>query len=285
MIICDYSAISISAIVATLMSEGERATEVFCRHVILNSFRSSYKLYKREYGPTVCICCDGGKSWRKGLFEHYKANRKKGREESDIDWDMVYGIVDQMKQDFKLFFPYHVFDVPGAEADDIIGALARKATMKMESSIIISSDKDFFQLHSPYVCQWRPLSQQLVRVDNPGAVLKEQIIRGDSGDGVPNILSPDNAFVDKIRQKPITQKRLELYMNADPNTIEDLDVRRNFFRNINMIDLTKVPEEIMNEIDRAINTEEAPLGNQTTIMQYLGENRMRVLLDKVSDFT
>jgi hypothetical protein len=58
-----------------------------------------------------------------------------------------------------------------------------------------------------------------VKSPNPIRDLKEKIIRGDKGDGIPNILSPDDSVFAKIRQKNIQQKNLAIWLDSDPATV------------------------------------------------------------------
>ena len=283
MIIIDYSAISISAIIMAIKLEKVSVTDSFCKHMILNSIRGYNSKWKYKYGP-IWIACDVGKSWRKNAYQYYKANRQKGRDDSDIDWDMIFGVMNQMMVDLPLHFGYHVISEPGAEADDIIGVMARMATQHRIPSIIVSNDKDFPQLHSEYVCQYRPKDKKIHCIDNPKDYLKEHIIKGDAGDGIPNIFSPDDVFVrSDIRQGKVTAKRLTEYMGLDPMHITDSQIKQNYFRNMNMIDLAKTPEQLINKINETMASS-SPIGNQKTIMKWLTENRMRILLSRIQDF-
>ena len=50
-------------------------------------------MYKSKFGKKygdIIICCDDKNYWRKQTFPHYKANRKKFREESDYDWNLIF---------------------------------------------------------------------------------------------------------------------------------------------------------------------------------------------------
>ena len=71
---------------------------------------------------------------------------------------------------------------------------------------------------------------------DPEEYLNEDIVKGDSSDGVPNVLSPDNTFVDGLRQKPLSKKKIASI--ADGNLPND-EVKRNYQRNETLIDLTK----------------------------------------------
>ncbi len=94
------------------------------RHMILNSIRMYNAKYREKYGQMV-IAMDCG-SWRKKVFEHYKAKRKTTREASNIDWDGVYAALNNIRDEIRENLPFKVVEVRGAEADDIIGVLVER---------------------------------------------------------------------------------------------------------------------------------------------------------------
>ena len=100
-------------------------------------------------------------------------------------------------------------DVEGAEADDIIGTLVPRHIMS-ENILIISSDGDFPQLQmyngrsSFTVKQYNPSQKKFIISENPLQELKEKIIRGDKGDGIPNVLSSSDCFVNFVFGNNIT---------------------------------------------------------------------------------
>jgi len=186
--------------------------EDFLRHMVLNSIRNYRSKFFKEYGEIV-ICCDGRGYWRKNFFEFYKGKRKEGRDKSALDWDKIFEWINAIKKDLKEYFPYRVIEVAGAEADDIIAFLATKYSSS-ESILIVSADKDFQQLQKyPNVEQYSPMAKKFLKCENPTAYLKEHIIRGDAGDGVPNIFSDEDTFmVEGKRQKPVSSKKMESWL-------------------------------------------------------------------------
>ena len=80
--------------------------------------------------------------------------------------------------------------------------------------MIVSNDKDFQQLQRyPNVHQYSPLKKTQLVCENPEKFLLEHIIKGDVSDGVPNILSDDDVFVNKEkRQKPCGGKKVNQIM-------------------------------------------------------------------------
>lgn len=283
MIIIDFSQISIAAFMAQPDAE---LTEGFLRHLVLNSIRMYNKKYRDEYGQVV-IAVDGANSWRKGVFPQYKAHRKKNREASSMDWEKFFEILNTVREEIKENFPYKFVHIQGVEADDVIATLVEETQEfgKGEPVMIISSDKDFIQLHRfKNVKQFSPIQKKMVTDPNPKLYLFEHIIRGDKGDGIPNILSPDNAIVDNIRQSPITQKKLDAWLaNAEKlEEVMDSETYRNYQRNKQIIDLSLIPKDIK---DNIINTFESHVvAPRARILDYLIKKRCRLLVESVGEF-
>jgi 5'-3' exonuclease len=219
MILIDLNQVLLGGLMAQINSQkGVKLEESLVRHMILNTLRHNIKQF-REYGEVI-LCADNRKYWRKEFFPFYKAGRKKAREKSDLDWHLIFDMLAKFKVELKENFPYKVIDVEGAEADDIIGTLAPRAVMH-ENVLILSSDGDFLQLQqwntsrTPYtIKQYNPSLKKFVKSENPLEELKEKIIRGDKGDGIPNIYSPSDCFVRDLRQKPITKGILDKLMST-----------------------------------------------------------------------
>jgi hypothetical protein len=282
MIIIDYNGIAIGNIVVQKLSIDEN----LIRHMILNSIRMYRKRYHKEFGEVV-IVADGAKNWRKEVFPQYKYSRKEHRKESSIDWDEVFRITNMVRDEIRDNFPYKVMHVNGCEADDVIAALALETQEfgKYEPVMIISSDKDFIQLQKyDNIKQFSPITKKLVSHPNPRVYLMEHIFKGDGGDGVPNVLSDDNVFVDGRRQTPVTQKKMDVWMASDDlrATLSD-EVYRNYSRNKKLIDLTETPEQVKKEI---INTFESqnPVKNKQKVFDYLIQKRCKLLLENVMEF-
>ena len=251
-----------------------------CRHLVLNSIRSVVHKFKNEYGDVI-ICCDSRKYWRKEVFPFYKAGRKKAREKSDMDWTVIFEVLDEVREDLKTVFPYKVIHVDRAEADDVIGTLVPRLSAH-ESVMIVSSDGDFKQLHQyPNVKLYNQMLGVFVKSENPQAELKEKILTGDSGDGIPNILSPSDTFVTGQRQKRMTEQKMEKYLNEE-YTNYDTVANTNFCRNQVLIDLRNIPGDIKTKI---INTyEEAKPAPKGKILDYFIANKLKNLMDVIEEF-
>ena len=244
------------------------------RHMILNSLRMYRERFHDEYGEMV-ICYDSKHYWRRDYFPQYKMNRKKVRDDSSHDWDYIFECLNAIKEELTEFFPYKVVEVYGAEADDIIGVLC---TDRQEKILILSGDKDFIQLHNHMVSQYSPITKKMVHDNDPCKYLREHIMKGDTSDGVPNILSPDNTFTDSLRQRPLGKKKIAK-ISHDVMTDE---VKRNHQRNTKLIDLSEVPEKLSDEIMVAYN--EAPEGDRSKLLNYFIDKRLKNLMESIGDF-
>lgn len=283
MTIIDYSAIAIAAIFS--QDRPQDIEEGLIRHMILNRIRMYNLKFREEYGQTV-IACDGG-SWRKKAYENYKAGRKKSRDESPLDWSEFFRLINLVRDELKESMPYPVIRVDDAEADDVIAVLVEKTQEfgKDEPVMIVSADKDFLQLHRyANVKQFSPMKRELIKVDDPNYYRFEHICKGDSSDGVPNILSPDNTFVDGIRQTPMRTKKIQEWYESRDNleSVMDQETLRNFQRNQKVIDLAYIPDEISEAILAESQSESEK--QSTNILSYLIDKRCNMLIEAVQDF-
>ena len=280
MILIDLSQIMVAS---TMMSMGKEQSEVdidMVRHMILNSLRMYRSKYHEEYGELV-LCCDGRHSWRREHFPQYKAARKTNRDADNRDWSQIFGCLDTIKSELKEFFPYKYIQIDEAEADDIIGVLARGAGT--EKVMIISGDKDFIQLQIyKNVKQYSPITKKLIVDRNPAKYLKEHIMKGDSSDGVPNILSADNCIVDKIRQKPLSKKKIESWIDQEPADFCNEEQLRNYHRNMKLIDLQFTPLNIVDQINQQFKV--IPQGKRSGLLNYFIERKLNNLIQDIGEF-
>ena len=283
MILLDYSAVAIASIMISIKMEGEQLSEAFALHMIMNSIRTFNKKFSNEYKPMI-ICCDGKENWRKEVFPFYKYKRRKDKDKSDVDWELIYKCLDYAKEEIRDGFPYLVIEIDNAEADDIIGALAKYATEWKEKTVIVSNDKDFVQTHSDYVSQYRPCESGFMNIPRPDLQLRELIIRGDADDGIPNIKSPDAIFtMEGVRQKPIFAKDVEKWVHDERLSFLTDETRDNYYRNEMLIDLDFTPNEIREEaINRYLGYNERP--NKMKMTRFFMNNRLRNLHEKINDF-
>ena len=276
MILIDFSQTIIAGLMAQLKANDGEMSEDLLRHMIINSLRNYQKRYAEEYGEMV-LCTDAANPWRRDFYPHYKAGRKKARDNDDMDWGLIFDTLHKVKMEIKENFPYRYMYVENAEADDIIAVLCRTTNEKV---LIVSGDKDFQQLHKyDYVKQWSPNLNKFVVQDRPDEFLKEHTLRGDKSDGIPNILSNDDCMVEGIRQTPLRKPVFDAYMRM---TIESDDkYYRNYLRNQTLIDFDFIPEDVESRILQEYEKTEVIQGK---VFDYLRTHRLDDLLTNVEDF-
>lgn len=283
MIIIDYNGIAIGNIITQKLN----IEEDLIRHMILNTIRMYNKKFRGKYGQVV-IACDSS-SWRRDYFPNYKFKRREGREEdkSSMDWNEVFRIINQVRDEIRDNFPYKVLHIDKCEADDIIATVVETTQEfgQHEDVMIVSADKDFIQLHKyDNVRQYSPMTKKFIEDKNPRTYITEHVFKGDSSDGVPNVLSPDNTFVDGIRQSPVTKKKIENWMSNidDLRSVMDEETYRNYCRNKKLIDLSEIPDDIKQNI---INIyEDTKAASKLKVLNYLIKKRCKLLIESVEEF-
>ncbi len=279
MILLDYNAIAIGNVAVQRLA----ADEGLIRHMILNSIRMYRQKFHKEYGEMV-IVADGMNNWRKEAFPQYKASRRKKRDESSTDWNEVFRIINMVREEIQENFPYKVMHEDGCEADDVIAQLALETQEfgKYEPVMIISADGDFKQLQVyKNIKQFSPLLKKMVVEPNPRTYLAEHILKGDAGDGIPNVLSDDNVFIDGRRQGILSAKKKAALLD-DPRALGD-EIYRNYQRNQQLIDLTNCPESVKESIINNFEQQD-PWGNRPKVFPYLVQKRCKLLIECVGEF-
>jgi hypothetical protein len=293
MIVVDFNQVAISNMMAEL--GGRRDVEVnlpLIRHMIINSIRSYKRKFGAEFGEIV-IACDNRNYWRRQFFPNYKANRKKSRQDSGFDWNSIFEALHQVRVELQEHFPYPVIDVDGAEADDVIAALAEYSQTSntdgllpsAEPFLVLSGDHDFNQLQKwSNVKQYAPVQKKFVKLtESPEAVLMEHIITGDKGDGVPNIMSDDDTFVTGGRQRPIRKHLIAEWKNQQPEQfITNDEMWRNFQRNRELVDLSRIPQEIKDAVIDSYEKQKG--GSRSGLLNYFIANRMKQMIELIDEF-
>jgi hypothetical protein len=286
MIIVDLNQVMIANIMAQLGNHTNTVIEEdLFRHVTLNSLRS-FKRQFAEYGEMV-IACDDKNYWRKQQFPYYKANRKKAREKSDVDWNQIFNHLNKIREELKIHSPYRVIQVDGVEADDIIATLCIEygtILNTQEKILILSGDKDFVQLQVyGNVEQYNPVLKKHIKHNNPHKYLREHILKGDRGDGIPNIMSADDCIAIGERQKSLPAKKIE-YLTGIPDlskVLTDQELTR-FKRNERLIDLHMIPEDIRANILKKYHEEAGK--SKDKLVAYLKQHKLKVLLENIGEF-
>tara|TARA_B100001996_G_scaffold363880_1_gene332475 strand:- start:145 stop:978 length:834 start_codon:yes stop_codon:yes gene_type:complete len=277
MILVDMSQIMMASIMMQLhMSKKSEPDENMVRHMVLNSLRMYRTRFLSEFGEMV-LCYDSRHYWRRDYFPEYKHSRRKSRGTDDKDWEVIFNCLNTIKEEVKTYMPYKSIEVYGAEADDIIATLCSESS---DEVMILSGDKDFIQLQKyPNVKQFSPITKKMINGLNADDYLMEHVLKGDTSDGIPNVLSPDNTFVDSIRQRPLSKKKIAMMIEGDfPND----EIKRNYQRNKKLIDLDNSPDELRSEILDTYKS--APVNDRSKILNYFIKQRLKTLTESIGEF-
>jgi 5'-3' exonuclease len=284
-ILIDYNQVMLANLFASIGNHTNvEVDEDLIRHMFLSSLLRIRKKFNEEYGEIV-LCADSKNVWRKEVYPYYKANRKRSRDESDLDWNQLFNVMHKIRDEVRDNFPYKVLWIEHCEADDIIATICHDHGTELntgsEKYLIVSGDKDYIQLHIyANIAQYDPIRKRWIKNNDPNKYLQEHILRGDSGDGVPNVLSPDNCLALGERQKPMTSKRLNVLMEGTENM--DEETLRRYHRNKMMIDLNEVPDKFKTIIRNEFNKEK-DIGREG-LFNYFVKNKLKNLMTDIQDF-
>ena len=287
MIIVDINQIMISNLMVQI--SGRNAVELnedLVRHMVLNSLRAHNKKFRKEYGEMV-IACDSKNVWRREIFPNYKAGRKANRAKSEHDWDAIFSMLHNIKNEIKTFLPYKVIEIETAEADDIIATLIKKnkrviAPEHKKNVLILSGDKDFIQLHDKNVKQYNPVLNKFVgKGEEPSLYIKEHILKGDRSDGIPNVLSDDNVFVEGRRQRPLSKKKINSWVEEVFMTFTE-EEQKNYDRNRKLIDLSCIPHELEDKINNEFLN--VKVASRDKILGYFINKKLKTLIEVIDEF-
>ena len=286
MILIDMNQVCISNLMMQIGSKRQNdVDENLVRHMVLNSLRMYRSRFNEEFGELV-LCYDSKKYWRRDFFPNYKSNRKKDREASGLDWNLIFETLNNIRDEIRDNFPYKVLDVEGAEADDCIATVVdyiSKTPTAFEQVLVLSGDKDFIQLQKHnFVKQFSPVQKKFLNGQDPHLYIKEHIMKGDRSDGIPNFLSSDNTFVDELRQKPLAKKKIENWIGLEPEDFCTEEMLRNYQRNKTLIDLECIPDVLKEKI--LLEYLKPPKGERSKLLNYFINKRLKNLMNDIGDF-
>jgi 5'-3' exonuclease len=285
MILIDYNQMVIANFMGFRKQFEPGKEDVMMRRMVLHNIRMIKNKFSNKYGKEVVFCCDNKKNWRKDIYPFYKANRKKAREENKqgVDWQVLFNTMDNIRNEIAENMPYRVVTLEGCEADDIIGVICKEFSHRDYNILIVSSDKDFIQLQKyPNVSQWSPRTKKFIKESDPAGQLRSLIVKGDRSDGIPNILSNDDCFVEGLRQKPMSKKKIMDWLNIVPEKALEGEILRNFKRNETLIDLGCIPDKIVINIRTRYENDQY-LGRDR-MLNYFIKHRLKDMTESIQEF-
>lgn len=294
----DYSQLFIAGCLAfpADFKKGEDTKKM--EHIARHSVLSSILMYKKKYsglcGDTI-ICCDGKDNWRREVFPHYKGRRAINKKESETDWKSIASLMDVIQAEIEEVFPYRVVVHNQAEGDDVIATLVKYSQTNEtrqdgleelpQRMMVVSADHDFRQLYKyRNYAQWSPIQKKVVEKADKTFLL-EKVLIGDSGDGVPNVRSVDDHFMNPEhgKQKPITAAMKKAFFdNPDGSTLSESE-RINLERNRVLMDFERIPSHIESGIIEVYKNFEVK-GTQNKVFEYFIEKRCRNLMQEIPAF-
>ena len=156
------------------------------------------RLFERRRPDYLAWVHDMGASFRQQAYPGYKATREKLTRELQQDFDRSVERIEQLLDAFHL----QLIGAEGYEADDVIGTMATAATARGLQAVIVSGDKDFYQLIGPGVALLNPgrggpagVEEHWVDESNaserlgvpPERVVDYLALVGDTSDNVPGV--------------------------------------------------------------------------------------------------
>ena len=251
------------------------------RHQIFNIIRQYNERFRNDFGEMV-IAMDHTNVWRKKSFPHYKANRKKQRKESKHDWNAIFTMMNNVREEVEEYSPYRCVRIEGCEADDVIATII-EAKNDPRPTVIVSPDKDFVQLQKyPNVKQFSNIQKKWVEPDiDPVTDLEIKVLKGDMGDGIPNVMSEDDVLIEEgAHQTPLRKAKMDMLMQ-DPEAL-GTSIARRIIRNRDMIDLSRCPDYLKQEILEAFAS--PAKGSINRLMTLFTKNQMKLLIESLQDF-
>lgn len=295
MIICDLSQIAYAGSFSLMESiKGGDDVLTTIRSSVISSIKYYKNRFKGEYGSEIVVATDGNHYWRKEKYPFYKATRAKQRSyQPDVPWAEISDAIDVLTEEIRDNMPWKTIFHDRAEADDIMGILTEDVANRRvieeglyettEKVLIISNDKDIAQvLKHPNVRQFSPYTKSMFKMEySPKEHLRRLILGGDPGDSIPNIFSPSNSFIDGIRQKPCTEKKMAPFLEADSMLSVAMDdvTRQRLLENAELISFNGIPKKLRAEVVDLYNNYSPK--TKMDAYRYLSKHRCNMLLDDI----
>lgn len=235
----------------------------------------------------IIIAVDDKSSWRKAYFPRYKESRKKTRDKSGVNFDVLYAQIEEYRKELKHHFPFRVLKVCSAEADDIIAVIAMEGN---RDYTVVSNDEDYLQLISKNVRVWNPKNDSFSICENTRKFIEKKCLIGQPKDDIFNVLTPNDWGMTeetKGKRKPgfgeVAYNKIENldeflnkpYMNKIYGSI---NLKGNFKRNKILMDFKRIPNTIRERVWKAYENNGFPPPDN--MYKFFKKHRMKSFLDK-----
>lgn len=227
-----------------------------------------------NFEPTkLILVMDSKNTWRKEYYSEYKAQRKSARDNSKIDFAKFFPVLDSFYEDLQKTIPNIMhLKVDRCEGDDIIAVAVKY--FKDADVEIISTDRDLNQmLVEKRVKQYDPIKRAYINPLNPAVDLESKIITGDKSDNIPAI---------KPKCGPVTAAKI-ITENLLEGLLEDPEIKANYDRNRLLIDLGKIPSDIVQSVNDSINSYTLNKFIGSKMFNFAIKHRLASMLDNIQE--
>jgi len=231
-------------------------------------FNTLFANIKKFHPNELVLALDGRGYWRRDVYDGYKRSRKKSRDDSPVDFDKFFEVLDEFIDKMRVTLPFKIIRIPTIEADDIIALICRK--IKGEK-VIVSTDRDFSQLlNLKNIRLYDPIRKKWIESDSPKDDLFVKILAGDPGDEVPSI------------KKGIGEGRARKIVCQGVDEIKRWIIHEGlqteFQRNNQLVNLFRIPETIENQILEAYQEYNLP---DPQIAEFIYDVGFRYFIDRL----
>ena len=200
----------------------------------------------------VIVCWDGigGSARKKAIDKDYKAGRKPLRfNRRMIKLDPELQEQNKVYQQIRLYeylneMPIIQVAIDAIEADDIIGYIVGQRYYDGWEKVIVSSDKDFFQLASPEIKVYRPIQNKFITVNSlleadrvhPNNYALARAIVGDKSDNLPGIKGIGMKTVAKSFPLLMEERQVDVDELIELSSNQETTVQKKIYANAGLID-------------------------------------------------
>jgi DNA polymerase-1 len=234
----------------------------------------------------IAVCFDAGHSGRDEIYPDYKAHRDRMPDEMRVQMDRIRQIVQA--------FGIPIMEVPGLEADDLLGALARQAAEQGLETVIVTGDKDLLQLVAPGVKVFlagRRLSdgtlydEEAVRARygglSPAQLRDYKALVGDKSDNIPGVSGVGEKTATELLRRYGSLE--EIYSHLDEVTPPRY--REALEKNRDAAFLSRQLATIRTDLPVRLNLEECTIRNydRARVTELFRRLEFRSLLDRLPE--
>ncbi len=244
------------------------------------------EVLKKENPSHIAVCFDpSGPTFRHEMYEAYKAQREKQPE--DITRSVPY------IKDIIRAYGIPVVEVPGYEADDVIGTLSRNAERDGYTTYMMTPDKDYGQLVTDWVFMYRPSVRGAdIEIRGPKEVCAKYGI--DTPAQVIDLLALEGDAVDNIPGCPGVGEKTAAKLIGEWGSVENLldntsqlkgAMQKRIIENAEQIRFSKILATIKTDVpvDISIDALKRGIPNTSELARIYGELEFRTFLKRLND--